>query len=473
MKKVILIILLAAFAQSISAQNTVTTPVTGLSYPIAFDFMPGGKYIITLKGGVIALHNSSGSFSNNFYDLTDSTYSDFERGLLGIEVDPDFASNHFVYTYYVHRCCISSGQTGPQSLRVVRFTEAGGVGTSPRILLDVPVSNSIPGNHVAGNLRVRPSDGKLYVAIGDIGTPAYAQMLTNPFGKILRINTDGTIPTDNPFYDDGNPASGNDDRIWSYGHRNQFDLSFGSNDSLYSSENGQSDWDEVNLITKGKNYGWPDCEANEVFGTGNPCVSAYPSHTAPIYTAGAPLPSFTGIMLYTDTAAGSALNNHLLVADYMQGSITSLALDPTLSTVTGSSLFYDLETLTTLMQGPDGCIYAMKGGYVTDGNISRICPGELGDASITSSRTMLTAFPNPGSGTINVIWSTQSRGTTRLTLHDVTGRELKVLVNEQRSPGTYEETFTVNEGEMPAGSYFCRLAQNGKLMSAVKMMITK
>src|SRR5690606_10515021 len=120
-------------------------------------------------------------------------------------------------------------------------------GSNPQVIFDLEDTH-IAGNHTGGNIHFGP-DGKLYIAIGDRAVQPNSQDLTNnAFGKILRINADGTIPTDNPFYDDGDPVIGFDDRIWSYGHRNQFDFTFSTvNDSLYSSENGLNTWDEVNM----------------------------------------------------------------------------------------------------------------------------------------------------------------------------------------------------------------------------------
>jgi len=176
----------------------------------------------------------------------------------------------------------------------------------------------------------------LYVTIGEIAVPANSQLLTNPFGKILRINKDGSVPGDNPYYDDGNPAIGNDDRIWEYGHRNAFDFTFSNiNDSLYITENGQNNFDELNLGVKEKNYGWQTCEGNFLFGsTTNPCNVA--GLTNPIWTWGAPVPSVTGV-LHVNSPLFPELANHLLVADNNNGKIYDLTLNaPAYSTVASS-----------------------------------------------------------------------------------------------------------------------------------------
>lgn len=249
MKKLLLFIAtLFSFTSVISQTYSSTTIVSGLSNPVAFDVSSDGRFFITQKGGVsgmatdaiIKVYSSTGTFLANFYNLSDSCNSDFERGLLGIELDPDFDNNHYVYAYYNHN------YNSDERIRIVRFTEASNIGTNPTLIVDLDVSNTIAGNHVGGNLHFRPSQpDKIYFTIGDLAyqqgnaTLNYANKKTNPYGKVLRVNKDGTVPTDNPYYDDGNPLVGNCDWIWSYGHRNPFDFCFSPvSDSMYVSENG-------------------------------------------------------------------------------------------------------------------------------------------------------------------------------------------------------------------------------------------
>lgn len=377
MKNIFLFVFALFVAVAGKAQTyTTTTPITGLSYPVAFTFTPDGRYLVTEKGGIIKIFNPDGSSIGNFYNLTDSTFNDFERGLLGIEVDPDFANNHYVYAYYNHRYPNNSSGNTQQKLRVVRFTEVNNVGTNPTLILNITPGYSLAGNHVGGNLHFRPSEpGKLYITIGELAVSSNAQLLTNPYGKFLRINKDGSIPTDNPFYDDGNPATGNDDRIWTYGHRNPFDFCFSPvNDSLYSSENGQNTWDEMNIVTHGKNYGWNTCEGDYLIGsTTSPCTNA--NYTNPIETWASPLPAVTGIVHYTGCIMPE-LANHILVADNDYGRIYNITLGnaPAYDVVTSRVQILDLDGLTTLRQGADGYIYALNGGYAPAGKIYRIGP---------------------------------------------------------------------------------------------------
>src|SRR5688572_29727774 len=109
MKKIItlllIVVLKTTFAQT--PPYVRTTMITNLAYPVAFTFTPDGRYLITHKPGTISMYSSAGTFMNTFYDLSDSTYNLGERGLLGIEIDPNYATNGYVYVYYNHRCCVS------------------------------------------------------------------------------------------------------------------------------------------------------------------------------------------------------------------------------------------------------------------------------------------------------------------------------------------------------------------------------
>ncbi|MFI5219734.1 MAG: PQQ-dependent sugar dehydrogenase [Bacteroidia bacterium] len=475
MKRILTLLLFAAINSY--GQFTTTTIVSGLQYPVAFDWMPNGNYLITLKGGSsfpavnakIQVYSPAGVFLNTFYNLTDSVNADFERGLLGVCVDPDFASNHYVYAYYNHN------YNGDERIRIIKFTEAANIGTNPILLLDIDVSNGIAGNHVGGNLHMHASEpDKLYFVIGDIAVMSNAQLLTNPYGKVLRINTDGSIPTDNPFYDNGNPLSGNDDRIWSYGHRNPFDFCFSPvNDSIYVAENGLNTWDEANFIHKGANYGWSTCEGNYLIGsTTSPCTN--PSFTNPITTWGAPVPSVTGILVYNSTII-SQFTNHMLVADNNYGRVYNCTLGnpPLYNTVTSNVLWMDLTTsggLTTIRQGTDGCIYAMKGGYTTAGVIYRICPTGLYVNEITSTIIDAGIFPNPSSAESEIRFILNQEDVVKIFIADVTGRIVHTVYQGRLLKG--EQKMLSDNSLFANGTYLCHI-ETAAGLQIMKMVVMK
>jgi len=219
---------------------------SGLEGPSAFEFAPDGRIFILERTGKIRIYSNGQLLPTPFAELPSAATGD--RGLIGIAFDPEFTSNHYVYFYY----------TGLDLLnRLVRYDASGDVGTNgPFILYQTKfISEQL---HVGGSIRFGP-DGKLYFAVGDNGYPPNAQNLQNPHGKILRINKDGSIPTDNPFFGNSNALP----EIWAYGFRNPWRFQFDSaTGRLYGGDVGDFDFEELNLIQKAGNYGWPYAEGN-------------------------------------------------------------------------------------------------------------------------------------------------------------------------------------------------------------------
>lgn len=484
MKKLLPLLAVALLPYSgINAQTyTQTTLVTGLQYPVAFDMAPDGRFFCTQKGdnltpaspgtATIRVYDAAGTFLSTFYDLSDSVNADFERGLLGITMDPDFATNGYVYVYYNHIW------GGDERIRIVRFTDVSNVGTNPTIIFDLDVANNIAGNHVGGNLHFRPSDpNHIYFTIGDLayqqGNPTlnYANKLTNPYGKVLRIGKTplAAPPTDNPFYDDGNPLATNCDWIWSYGHRNPFDFCFSpSTDSMYISENGWNTWDEMNMGHKGGFYGWANCEGFYTnSSTSTLCTTA---DIDPIEDWGSPLPALTGIVFYNHTLMPE-FDNHVLICDNDYGRVYDITLGnaPIYDAFVSRVQWMDMTTtggLTTMKQGPDGCIYAMKGGYTTAGAIYRVCPTGMGTPDMMTSNFYLRQnSPNPFLTTTTITYKMQTSDYARIVLTDIFGREVAVLADGEQTAG--EHVITLNRAELglSSGMYFCTMTSGDKSQS--------
>jgi len=504
MKKIVLtlsifmVAILSVNAQTLPATYTQTTVVSGLSYPVDFDWTADGRYFVTQKGGVtsgscanakVLVYSAAGTLLSTFSDLTDSVSCGGERGLLGIAIDPNFVTNHYVYAFYVHK------YGAVNEIRVIRWVEVANVGTSATVILKLNLNTlgfTIQPYHYSGIIRFRPSQpDKLYVMVGEMyhnqtDTTAgqnFGQMLNKPYGKILRINTDGTIPTDNPFYDDGNPATGNDDRIWSYGHRNMFGMcSNPVTDSLYMSENGLTTWDEFNIIHKGGNYGWNKCEGN-FYNSSTSIACPVPGEISPLTTWGSPLPAVTGCMYYNGTVMPE-FNNHILVGDNDNGVIYDLTMGnaPAYDIVTSKVSFADVVVspagLTTLRQGQtDGCIYAMKGGYTTSGTIFKICHAGVG---ITTNEQVFNTvgqnYPNPTTGKTQIDYTIAQNSSVAIELYDVTGRKIKSILNADAQAG--DHTVELSDlDKFTNGSYFYKMIvkQNNKIIysETKRMLIVK
>ncbi|PYM04787.1 MAG: hypothetical protein DMF13_00565 [Verrucomicrobia bacterium] len=173
--------------------------------PTAMAFAPDGRLFVCLQSGQLRVIKNGSLLSAPFASLT--VDSSGERGLLGIAFDPNFATNHYLYVYY-------TVATSPIHNRVSRFTAAGdaAIPGSEAIILELDNLSSAT-NHNGGAIHFGP-DGKLYIGVGENANGANSQTLSNLLGKMLRINSDGSIPTDNPFY---NTATGSNRAIWALG----------------------------------------------------------------------------------------------------------------------------------------------------------------------------------------------------------------------------------------------------------------
>src|SRR3989338_6844406 len=228
----ILVLVIFLLKNNGSNDNDFEILVGNLDTPWSIDFLPDGRMIFTERPGSVSVFDGKETVLVGTIEVSELS----ESGLLGIAVDLDFENNKFVYLYYTH----------DKGNRVSRFT-LNTVLEDELILLD-----NIPNAqfHDGGRIKFGP-DGLLYITTGDATVPSSAQNIESLSGKILRMNKDGSILQDNPF---GN-------YVYSYGHRNPQGLAWNDDGELFSSEHGPTRNDEINLIVKGGNYGWPqECD---------------------------------------------------------------------------------------------------------------------------------------------------------------------------------------------------------------------
>ncbi|HYJ88588.1 MAG TPA: PQQ-dependent sugar dehydrogenase [Pyrinomonadaceae bacterium] len=235
-------------APNAQANFKVETVIGNLEVPWSIVWAPDGRMFFTERPGRVRVYENGRLRPEPVYTVPDVEQTG-ESGLMSIALHPQFASGRFVYLAYAYKA-------DELRVRVVRYREAPNGLTEPKVIIEnIPAAKY----HAGCRIRFGP-DAKLYITTGDATDRSLAQRLDSLAGKTLRLNDDGSVPQDNPFV--GNAAVRPE--IWSYGHRNAQGLDWQPGTNLmFQTEHGPSVFDgpaggdEVNIVEKGKNYGWP------------------------------------------------------------------------------------------------------------------------------------------------------------------------------------------------------------------------
>lgn len=226
----------------------VETVATGLVVPWSIVFTPDGRMLITERPGRVRVYED-GQLREKPLAVLDDVETKSESGLMGMVLHPRFSENRFLYLAYAY-------EDEGIKVRVVRYRETKDALTDRKVIIEgIPAAQY----HAGTRMRFGP-DGKLYITTGDAAERRLAQQLDSLAGKTLRLNDDGSVPQDNPFVG----REGARPEIWSYGHRNAQGIDFQPGSGLmFQTEHGPSGFDgpgggdEVNIVERGKNYGWP------------------------------------------------------------------------------------------------------------------------------------------------------------------------------------------------------------------------
>ena len=342
----------------------VETLATSFTLPTSFAFLPDGRLLVAEMGGAVKIVAPPYTQPNTqpllqITNLAPITTTGDINGIMNIAVDPNFTQNHYFYVDYT--------MGNPYRTTLSRFTANSTItGTVPGSELILYQDGQQAGaDHHAGAIMFG-NDGKLYFTTGDeVSTPAASQDLTSTRGKVHRINMDGTIPLDNPFADGSGP---NDDSVWAYGLRNPYR-------GFYDSQTGQmyvgdvggnvysTATEHLDLVQRGANYAWPNCESN--------CAS--PPYTNGIYNYphNGRDAAITAGFVYHGPQFPPSYNGSFFFADYAQNWIKRLTLDPSSTTVTGVFPFEPPDgspdgpwgSITDLTEGPDGSLFYLDIGF--------------------------------------------------------------------------------------------------------------
>ena len=354
---------------SSSAGSLRVERLATLESPWGIALLPDGRILVTEKAGRLRIW-SNGQLSAPVTGVPAvvSRPTQFEQGgLMDVAVDPDFASNGFVYLSFTEASATQpadEGETG--DMRFGDFVDLtdnilrGGAVARGRLvgnaLQDVRVIwRQVPktvGRGHFGHRMVFGPDGKLYIMSGDRMRFDPAQQLGSSLGKVIRVNGDGSIPADNPFA--SRPGARGD--IYSYGHRNMLAATFDANGRLWVIEMGPLGGDELNLIQPGKNYGWPQVSNGDNYA--GPSIPDHPTKKEfqePVRTW-TPVVSASGALLYTG-AMFPAWRNSLVAGGLSSMSIIRLVLDG--ERVSHEERIWMGRRIRDVLQMPDGALVAI------------------------------------------------------------------------------------------------------------------
>lgn len=455
------------------------TLVTSVDAPTAMAFVSPTRMLITSQLGQLWVYQNNALISTPALDLTlgDKVCTNSERGLLGVAVDPDFASNHFIYLYYTHKkfgVCPLGDPTNPQVPvnRVARFVLSdANVASGEVVLIDnIPSPN---GNHNGGDLHFG-ADGLLYISVGDGGSDyagdsggGGANDATRDrfilLGKILRITRDGAIPASNPFQGAGTARCNSAGRsapgticqeTFAWGLRNPFRFAFRPGTSqFYINDVGQNAWEEIDLGQAGVDYGWNCREGTHPNSTSGKCNPTPPNLVAPIYDYDhSSCGSITGGAFVPDGVWPADYTGTYLFADYVCGKIFVLKNQSGSFSATSFATNMGVNSATSLTFGPyNGTQALYYTTYAGNGQIRRIVStSSLNRAPVAA----LSANPTFGSAPLSVSFSAASSSdpdgdplSYDWNFGDGTAHASGVAAVHQYTNGIYTATLTVSDGK--------------------------
>ncbi len=318
-----------------TADYKIELVAENLYVPWSIVFTDPARMLFTERNGSLRIIKN-GNLIDKPLKVFDDVSSKGEEGLMGLVTDPDYSKNKFIYLSYAY------AKNDDLKVKVVRYTDNDTELSGEKVIID-----DLPAERYHAGCRIKfGPDGKLYITTGDAGKRELAQVKNSLFGKILRINSDGSFPADNPFSD--NP-------VWSYGHRNPQGIDwYPGTDILFSTEHGPSGFDgpgggdEVNIIVKGGNYGWPVISHRE---TGDGMISPVLEFTPAIAPAAG--------MFYRSDSIKQFRNNFFFGCLRGSGIMRAVIDEKDPGKIISCDKLKGIEfgRIRELTEGPDGAIY--------------------------------------------------------------------------------------------------------------------
>ncbi len=391
--------LVAPLAPAAAAPPTMTATVVASSLSIPWDvaFLPDGRMLVTERAGRIRIYSTPAMGATLVQTITvPSVRAEGEAGLMGIAVDIDFATNRHVYV------CASRDYSGSGGWKnqVLRYTLSPSLATwsAPTVLL----TGAAAGTNHDGCAVEMDRFAHLWVSIGDAGNEANAQNRASLNGKILRINRDGSIPSDNPL------IAGTRNALYSMGHRNPQGIAIRpGTDQVYAAEHGPDVNDEINLKMAGGNYGWP-CYT----GPGTPYhliagCGAASAYREPLWASGGSTLATSGAAFATGAQWGDDDGN-LFVSTLKESDVRRFGVGAAGTTLTGPAIHFDTTwgRLRAMVYGPGGQLYVTTSNGSGD-QVIRISAAQPAttrvagaDRYATAAALSASAFPSGVSAAI-------------------------------------------------------------------------
>ncbi|WP_337881396.1 PQQ-dependent sugar dehydrogenase [Rheinheimera sp.] len=317
----------------------------GFDHPWSLAFLPDGRMLVSERSGTLRIVTGTGEKSAPLAGVP-AVKAAGQGGLLGLALDPDFAKNQLIYLSFSEPVEADNSRTAVAKARLS--------GTS---LTDVQVifrqAEAINSQYHYGGRLVFSPQGELFITTGDRGSRREdAQKLDGHFGKVIRVNTDGSAPKDNPFVGRADARA----EIWSYGHRNlQGAAVHPQTGAIWTHEHGPQGGDEINIAQAGKNYGWPLITYGEEYGGGVIGQKRKSGLEQPLhYWVPSIAPS--GMSFYSQNAIAGWQNN-LLVGSLKFGQLVRLEL--TADKISHEERIRIGSRIRDVQVGPDGAVYLL------------------------------------------------------------------------------------------------------------------
>ncbi|RSF01457.1 PQQ-dependent sugar dehydrogenase [Achromobacter aegrifaciens] len=351
-----------------SVPARVTAVVGGLNHPWAMAFLPEGGVLITERPGNLRLLRIPGGLSKPLAGVP-KVAAQGQGGLLDVALSPDFAQDRYVYLSYAE----ADGSKSGTAVGRGKLSADGSALEDFRVLFrQQPKLSS--GLHYGSRL-VFDGKGYLYISLGENNQRPTAQDLDKLQGKVVRLKADGSVPTDNPFVG----QAGARPEIWSYGHRNPQGMALNPwSGQLWENEHGPRGGDEINLVQRGKNYGWP-LATHGINYSGQPIPEAtaaeLPGMEPPLYWW-PKSPAISGMAFY-NADRFPAWRNSVFIGALANQNLIRLTLDGDRVVAQEWLLTDRKQRIRDVRQGPDGYVYVLTDA--SPGELLRLAPAEQGE----------------------------------------------------------------------------------------------